>query len=501
MSLQNPSTLYSGGQGVFDPYKGLQLHANLLAKKQAKEDALDAYYKKSLNDLTPAGMRNKDVIGGWAQKADEWRNFAIKNKEYLLKPNLDNYRTVTEFNRQFKELQSEAEWSKQEAKDEQMLNEQRISGKWNPTEDDMEIANRKGLSIYDSNRLDAMGKQPEMVNFSFNVPEFDATYMGKYDKNIIGKEKMGKTYDDTKARNDKGSGQVFIPFTESYTPTQIKNMADKASVDVLSNKVAKKHFENLLYNSEWLDKANIALQSVYGKDAIVDNPSKAAAADQIMRRTAEGRAGEEVKTDWIYQVDKKFNNQIYFENKVRQPNRKELIGLVHAYKMADTETKQQQAYDNLESYRINQIKNGTKLPSFFENFGIDTKNTIKLNVSPTDLESFDVEIPVVDEDGKPMTDRNGKPLLTKSKAKDIFYNTKTEEYTPIVDGVMGNKFKKDGWLISYINGPANTAPKINMLSGTGVKSGQTKDVKKSSKSASVTDRPNLPKTNKTKISW
>lgn len=54
---------------------------------------------------------------------------------------------------------------------------------------------------------------------------------------------------------------------------------------------------------------------------------------------------------------------------------------------------------------------------------------------------------------------------------------KTEEYTPVVDGYMGNKFKKDGWLVSYVNGAANTTPKINMLSGGGVKSGGTKEGK------------------------
>lgn len=493
MALQNPSTLYSGGQGVFDPYKSVKLHANLLAKKQAKEDALDAYYKKSLNDLTPTGMRNKDVIGGWAQKAENWRNFAIENKQYLLKPNLDNYRTVTEFNRQFKELQAEAEQSKQEAKDEQMLNEQRISGKWNPTDDDIEIANRKGLSIYDSNRLDAMGKQPDMTNFSFNVPEFDAARMGKYDKNIIGKEKMGKTYDDTKARNDKGTGQVFIPFTESYTPKQIKNFADIAAVDVLSDKSAKKHFENLLYNPEWMDKANIALQSVYGKDAIVDSPSKAAAADQIMRRTAEGRAGEEVKPDWIYKVDKNFANAKTMEG-IRQANRKELASIQSSLRRSSSLEKQQDALNNLEQYFNNQIANGQKISPFIgQMFGIDSNDYLLLPMTNEDLENF--------ETTTTSTNEKGNSVTVKIRPKEVLYNTKTEEYMPIGDGFTGQKFKRDGMRIAYVNHSANTVPKINILAGSGVKGGQTKETQKSSSSSSKKERPNLQKTNKTKISW
>lgn len=496
MALQNPSNLYSGGQGVFDSSRSVQMYANLMAKKQAKKDALDAYYGKALQDVTPSGMRNKDIIGGWSQKLEAFKNLGMdpEKKKYLLNPSLDGYKTVTDFNRMHTELLSEAERSKQELKDENMLNEQRISGKWNPDDDDMALIDRKGKSIYDPSRYDELGRDVDLTNISFNTPEFDANRQAKANKGIYGNIKPGKSYDEKKAVKDNNTGQFFIPYVESYSTENIEQIGKNAERMVSSDKSMRKAYNDLLHNDpDMVAKATAFLQGVDGKDAVVDTPAKLAKADKMMEAASYAKRGEEAKTDWVAKSDKSYAQRVDFEDNHKFPHQVALANIYSKIRRADSEYKQQEAYSNLEDYRVNQIKNGSKLPSMFGNLGIDTDNTIKLNLSPTDLENFDVEIPVVDEDGKPKTDSNGKPLLTKSKAKDVFYNTKTEEYTPIVDGYLGNKFKKDGWLVSYVNGAANTTTKINMLSGGGVKSGGTKEGKKSSSSASGTTRPNLPK--------
>lgn len=495
MALQNPSTLYSGGQGNFDPYKGLKTYANLLAKKKAKEDALDAYYTKSLQDVTPAGMRNKDIIGGWAQKLEAYKNFAMnpENKKYLLNPSLDGYKTVTEFNRKHTELLSESELSKQALKQEAEIFDLKKSGKLDPDDDDIVLFDRIGKSIYDPTRNDKDGKAPDLSNMSFFVPEFDATQMSKYDKSIIGKEKMGKSYDEAKAINDEKTGQVFIPYRESYTPSQIKNFADTAAIAVQTNRSAKKTFNKLLHDPDFVEKANVALQSVYGKDAIVDSVEKAAAADQIMRRTAEGKAGEEVKTDWIYKVDKNFANAKTMEG-IRQANRIELASIQSSIRRADSGQKQADAFNNLELYFDNQIANGEKIPpQIGMALGINTDDYVKLPMTNADLENFETNIPALDDNGKILTDKNGKSLTIKSKPTDVLYNVKTEEYLPIGDGFNGQKFKRDGMRIAYVNHAANTVPKINILAGGGVKSGTKKTTIKSNNSESKTIRPNLQK--------
>jgi len=503
MALQNPPNLYSGGQGVFDSRPVLMFQANLMAKKKAKEDALEAYYGKSLQDVTPAGMRNKDIVGGWSQQLEEFKNFGMnpENKKYLLNPSLDGHKTVTEFNRRHTKLLSDAELSKQALKQEVDIYDLKKSGKLDPDNDDIVLFDRIGKSIYDETRNDEFGNAPDMSNMSYFVPEFDNARQAKADKLIFGNIKGGKTYDEKNAINDNKTGQVIMPYVETYSTENIEQIGNNAERAVSSDKSMRKAYNDLLHNDpELVAKATGFLQGVEGKNAVVDTPAKLAKADYMMKAASYAKRGEEVKTDWKYQMEKRYDNQVNFEDNHKFPHQVALANIYSKIRRADSEYKQNEAYSNLENYRLNQIKNGSKLPSMFGNLGIDTDNTIKLNVSPTDLENFDVETPVVDEDGKPKTDKNGKPLFTKSKAKDIFYNMKTEEYTPVVDGYMGNKFKKDGWLVSYVNGAANTTPKINMLSGGGVKSGGTKEGKKSSASSSKSDRPNLPKS-KTKISW
>lgn len=67
MALINPSALYTEGAVKLDTTPSLNFYAQLLAKKQAKKDALDQYYQK-LMDTTQGRenqMRPIDIEEGW----------------------------------------------------------------------------------------------------------------------------------------------------------------------------------------------------------------------------------------------------------------------------------------------------------------------------------------------------------------------------------------------------------------------------------------------------
>lgn len=85
MALQNPSNLYSGGQGVFDSRPVLMFQANLMAKKQAKEDALNKLYQDLPTSINSAGMQTKDlhILDGIKDQIGEyWKN----NKQSIINP-------------------------------------------------------------------------------------------------------------------------------------------------------------------------------------------------------------------------------------------------------------------------------------------------------------------------------------------------------------------------------------------------------------------------------
>ena len=164
-----PSNLYSGGAVVFNSQPSVNFYAQLMQRQQAKRDALDQYYQKALMDVTPAGMRNVDITGGFTKKLNDWQEFAMnpQNRKYLLNPRLDQYKTATQFNQMHADLLSDIQKSKEAAADEKTLNTYRLNGRWNPTDDDLNIAHNMGLSIYDPIRKDV-----GLNDLSVNMPQY-----------------------------------------------------------------------------------------------------------------------------------------------------------------------------------------------------------------------------------------------------------------------------------------------------------------------------------------
>ena len=63
MAIQNDPRLYSGGNVEFDSTPTVNLYGNLLAKRQAKMDALDQYDRARINNINPQGLRDVDRQG------------------------------------------------------------------------------------------------------------------------------------------------------------------------------------------------------------------------------------------------------------------------------------------------------------------------------------------------------------------------------------------------------------------------------------------------------
>jgi len=86
MAVHNPSTLYTGGAVVFNSQPEVNMYANLLAKRQAKMDALDQYDMKRMNSINDAGLRDKDRQP-FDQKLQDLRGYYNTNKDLIRKGN------------------------------------------------------------------------------------------------------------------------------------------------------------------------------------------------------------------------------------------------------------------------------------------------------------------------------------------------------------------------------------------------------------------------------
>ncbi|HEY8659878.1 MAG TPA: hypothetical protein VIM07_04425 [Chitinophagaceae bacterium] len=344
MPLINPSNLYHGAAVVLDSSPTVKFAAQLMAHQQAKRDALDQYYSK-LQDQTLGQedkMRPQDIQNdpngkykGWGSDFNDLQMFYMnpENKKNILNPSKDGYKTLNQYNAMHSSLIAKARDSKSAAADDKVIDTHRLSGKWNPTDADFNEVHQLSKSIYDKTRQITeqdptsglpITRDPSVSNLSVNYPAFDATKQMQFDKNVVGGIKPEKTYNEKNARVDKTTGEIFLPFNESYSPEKIKTIADNAGKINLRSPEGihyTQQLNELAKNPDALETASKLYQSVYGKTNtdgnpnLVDTPQKVAQTEQIMKLQQAGKSGEEKVTDW--QTKQRLQNQFAKEQQAR----------------------------------------------------------------------------------------------------------------------------------------------------------------------------------------
>lgn len=297
MALINPNNLYKGDAVVVNSTPYVQFALQQQAKEKAKKDALDQYYSKALSDVTPAGMRQKDVEGGFSKKLDEWKAFGMnpENRKRLRNPALDGYKTLTEFNRRHQDLLYDATKSKERLKKEEEIFKLKQSGKWNPTDDDMGLVTKISSSIYDINGYDEDGKEPDLMQLSINVPEFDPNMQKQFFEGAVGGRKAKRTPDESKAVIS--NGYIKTPWVEKFDDATIKAIGDDAGRLFEGSKPAKVFFEKQLKDPDFTQTMGEAYDAVYGKGTFQGTPKQAAQAAAILRASAAMDAGVDERVD------------------------------------------------------------------------------------------------------------------------------------------------------------------------------------------------------------
>lgn len=271
----NPS-VYSGGAVPVDLRPFDAYYMRQIAQRQARDQTLEQYYRDQSKALTPTGMRAKDIEGGWAQKADDWQKFGIENKKFLLNPKLDGYKSVNEFNRRRNELQTDIARSKEAGEHEKTLFQLRESGKWNPTNEDMDIAHDNSLPIYDKSR-----KNLGIDGLSINTPALD---MDKFRKSAIGSRSRG-TASIGEPIYDSKTGEKVYKTEDTFNPSDIKSVADQVPAMIQNDRSANIQFGHAL-ESNMLPELQKAYSSIYPNGGLVDTPAKAAQAHMIMEMSS-----------------------------------------------------------------------------------------------------------------------------------------------------------------------------------------------------------------------
>lgn len=224
MALNNPSNLYSGGSAVVNATPYTQFYLQSVAKKRAKDEALDNYFRDFQKSINPAGMRTQD-IEGFSGKVNDWRGFYNQNKEAITNPKLDNGKAYSEFMSRHQDLLADTQRSK---------NAGDISKQYvlpivaNPdkrtrvTDLAMKSIGAHDLSIYDKSHQQL---QPQVLDF--DAKKFDLNKQSKLQNFLKGGLKMDEAIERIEIDPKTHSKKVF--FDLKLNPEALKIVGARAA--------------------------------------------------------------------------------------------------------------------------------------------------------------------------------------------------------------------------------------------------------------------------------
>jgi len=109
MAIQNHPDLYTAGAVRFDATPSVNLYGQLMAKKQAKMEALDEYDRQRINSINPQGVRDVDRQR-FDQRINDIKGYYNTNKDKIRRGNSAEayeyekmFRDVNQFVNQSKE--------------------------------------------------------------------------------------------------------------------------------------------------------------------------------------------------------------------------------------------------------------------------------------------------------------------------------------------------------------------------------------------------------------
>lgn len=290
MALHIPSNLYSGNAVVLDTRQPMQYYMQRMATQQAKNQALDSYYDKLHTAINPAGMRVQDIEGGFNKEIQDWRSFYNENKAAIKDPAMDNGKAYNEHMSRYQSLLGRTEASKDAAKKEMALATAKLSGKWDPTDSDLDVAHKISSSIYSPDHYKDGVTPYGIEDVSVSHPDFTPQLQNQFLKGSYEGFKPAQNYDFSKAVIDKKSGKQTVPYEERFSPEQLRTIGDRAGSQYEGSKPAKKFFETAIHEPAEYQQLNEAFKSVYGRD--ITTPREAAQGWAIANKSASMKTGE-----------------------------------------------------------------------------------------------------------------------------------------------------------------------------------------------------------------
>ncbi len=272
-----PSNNPYGSGVIFDssPYTQYQLAQK--AKEDAKDEALDKYFKNIDSKINPAGMRTQEIpVLLQQQNAD--RKFYLDNKDKIKNPALDNGTAYNEYMGRNQAKMAFVEGSKRKAD----IYKQAVPIFADPTKralmGDEAIA---ALESHDLPMNDPRHQEFDVTKLNYNPKPFDQQKYLTGLKPLV-KEAAGETsfvpIPDTDAKSPQYLRKPVTKMIQNYDKMQIANLAENEYKQNPSYRALIKQIEN---NPTQYDKYNKIYKQNFGNDLDISHPEQIAVAHTL----------------------------------------------------------------------------------------------------------------------------------------------------------------------------------------------------------------------------
>lgn len=294
MAIDYSINPYSAGAVVFDQRPSLQFAQNQIARQQAKETALDNYFRDLNKNVTPAGMRSQDVPS-LLEKQKEWQQFYQTNKSAITNPKLDNGKAYSEYFARYQDQLGHIQGSKEAMKATDQVGKMRMNPQLSYVFDDPKIIDQiqsHEKPINDPSReginLATMSVPPK----PWGIKEHDQ-YNQYLTRNIPFTDTIGKTEN---LPGFKTRTEIIKDYGREGKKTIGQRSMDMYDAD-RDIRIKAKHLEDELANDPTrLEQLNNVFKGVYGRD--MDGAKEALAAQDIINQDLKSRSYKEGTDEW-----------------------------------------------------------------------------------------------------------------------------------------------------------------------------------------------------------
>jgi len=238
MAEQLPN-IYTFGQVKLDTSSLADLQGKLLAKKQAKEEALNKYFEKQMGALSSEGIAKNDMPD-YEKSISELKDYWKQNAQAIRKGG----QSKADFDNKVQGIKNFISESKDKKSQTLKYREQFQFGNKIPTDTDMEILGYMELPIRSPKRINPKTGNPYgLTDLSVQIPPFTPSKKQSWIANIS-KDIQPVEGKPTKTI-DKTSGKEIFTYPLSYDDKKIKFMADNAAASLRADREALNYYEQL----------------------------------------------------------------------------------------------------------------------------------------------------------------------------------------------------------------------------------------------------------------